>query len=140
MNLVARFAIFCGLMLLPVFCLSIPSEGQSPEKKAPAPKLITLDLAANDYARILGGPPETVTMRSGLVVLDPDKSVGTHNTKNYEEVLVVLGGAGKMTITGGPTLELKPGSVAYCPPMTEHNVTCTGPAQLRYVYIVANAK
>lgn len=90
--------------------------------------------------RVLAGPPETVTMRSGLVVLTSGKSVGTHNTDNYEEVLVVLEGKGKMVITGGATLQLKSGAVAYCPPKTEHNVSCTGPGRLKYLYIVARAE
>jgi len=135
-----HFAFFFGLMLVLVLCLSFVSAGQEPAKKTPEPKLIVLDPNAKEYMRVLGGPPETVTMHSGLVVLEPDKSVGTHNTKNYEEVLVVLEGAGKMVITGGPTLELKAGTVAYCPPRTEHNVICEGPGRLRYVYIVANAE
>jgi len=116
------------------------SASEEQEKKVPEPKLIPLDLNAKEYMRILGGPPETVTMHSGLVVLEPGKSVGKHNTKNYEEVLVVLEGAGEMMITGGPTLNLKGGSVAYCPPRTEHDVICTGSAKLKYVYIVANAE
>jgi hypothetical protein len=37
-------------------------------------------------------------------------------------------------------LELKGGSVAYCPPRMEHDVICTGSAKLKYVYIVANAE
>jgi quercetin dioxygenase-like cupin family protein len=116
------------------------SASEEQEKKAPEPKLIPLDLDTKEYMRLLGGPPETVTMQSGLVVLEPDKSVGKHNTENYEEVLVVLEGAGEMRITGGPTLDLKGGSIAYCPPRTEHDVICTGSAKLKYVYIVANAE
>jgi mannose-6-phosphate isomerase-like protein (cupin superfamily) len=110
------------------------------EDKTPGPKVITVDPNAKEYVRLLGGPPETVTMRSGLVVLEPGKSVGTHNTDNYEEVLVVLAGAGKMTITDGPELILKASTMAYCPPRTEHNVTNTGEGPLRYIYIVANAE
>ena len=116
------------------------SASEEKEKKVLEPKLIPLDLGAKEYMRILGGPPETVTMHSGLVVLEPGKSVGKHNTENYEEVLVILEGAGEMMITGGPKLELKGGSIVYCPPRTEHDVICTGSAKLRYVYIVANAE
>lgn len=116
------------------------SASEEKEKKVPEPKLIPLDLGAKEYMRILGGPPETVTMHSGLVVLDPGKSVGKHSTKNYEEVLVILEGRDEMMITDGPTLQLKAGSIAYCPPRTEHDVLCTGSATLKYVYIVANAE
>jgi len=84
-----------------------------------------VDLDTKESMRLLGGSPEKVTMHSGLVVLEPGKSVGKHNTENYEEVLVVLEGAGEMMITGGPTLDLKGGSIGYCPPRTEHDVICT---------------
>ncbi len=79
-------------------------------------------------------------MHSGLVVLSPGTSVGIHNTKNYEEVLVVFTGEGEMITTGGPTLILKAGTVAYCPPRTEHNVINIGKGLLRYLYVVANAE
>ena len=79
-------------------------------------------------------------MHSGLVVLEPGKAVGVHNTENYEEVVVVLDGVGKMVITDGPELNLKANTMAYCPPRTEHNVTNTGSTALRYIYIVANAE
>ena len=116
------------------------SASEEKEKQLPEPKLIPLDLGTLEYMRILGGPPETVTMRSGLVVLESGKSVGKHNTEGYEEVLVVLEGAGEMMITGGPKLELSGGSIAYCPPRTEHDVMCTSSAKLKYVYVVANAE
>ena len=108
--------------------------------KGPKPKVVALDLSGEEYVRVLGGPPETVTMRAGFVVLSPKESVGTHNTKNYEEALVVLGGVGEMVTATGDTLRLKSGAVAYCPPRTEHNVFNTGSSHLRYVYIVANAE
>ena len=116
----------------------VASEGSA--RNAPKAKLIMLTPDVKDYMKVLGGPPETVTMRSGLVVLAPGKSVGTHNTDTYEEVLVVLQGEGKMLITDGPSFDLKPGAIAYCPPRTEHNVTNTRSGQLRYLYIVAKAE
>ena len=137
-----RIKFLCLVSLVVILSLTnmFLSASEEKEKKLPEAKLIPLDLGTKEYMRILGGPPETVTMHSGLVVLEPGKSVGKHNTKNYEEVLVVLEGAGEMMITGGPTLELRGGSVAYCPPRTEHDVTCTGSAKLKYVYVVANAE
>jgi mannose-6-phosphate isomerase-like protein (cupin superfamily) len=137
-----RVKFLCLVSLVVIFLSTnvFVSASEEKEKKVPEPKLIPLDLGAKEYMRILGGPPETVTMHSGLVVLEPGKSVGKHNTKNYEEVLVVLEGAGEMVITGGPTLELRGGSIAYCPPRMEHDVICTGSVKLKYVYIVANAE
>ena len=104
------------------------------------PKLITLDQISPESARVLNGPPETVTMHSGYMVLAPSKSVGRHSTRDNEEAIVVLAGTGEMKIIGGTTLHLHPYCVAYCPPNTEHDVANTGTETLRYVYIVARAK
>lgn len=106
----------------------------------PVPKVIRLDSGGRDYLRVLGGPPETSTMHSGLVTLAPGKSVGKHSTKKYEEVLVVFEGRGVMEIAGGPALRFAKGEVLYCPPQTEHNVTNIGEGRLMYLYIVAEAK
>jgi mannose-6-phosphate isomerase-like protein (cupin superfamily) len=116
------------------FCQSSDSS------KHMIPKVIKLDSGGNDYLRILGGPPETSTMRSGLVTLAMKKSVGRHSTEKYEELVIVLQGEGKMEITGGDTLLFTKGEVVYCPQNTEHNVTNTGKELLKYLYIVAEAK
>jgi quercetin dioxygenase-like cupin family protein len=105
----------------------------------PKPKLVTLDLTATEYLSVLGGPPESVTMRSGYVVLLPSNSVGKHNTDSYEEIVVVLDGEGEMRFGDGSVLSLKPHVVAYCPPKTEHDVRNSGDRPLRYLYIVAKA-
>ncbi len=107
--------------------------------KKPEPKIVELDRAATEYLRVLGGPPESVTMRSGYVVLLPEKSVGRHNTESYEEVVVVLDGKGEMLFGEGSVLQLDPYIVAYCPPGTEPDIRNTGSKPLRYVYIVAKA-
>lgn len=104
------------------------------------PKVIILDSGGKDYLRVLGGPPETSTMHSGLVTLAPNKSVGKHSTEKYEELIVVFEGKGKMEISGGPTLLVTKGEVLYCPPNTEHNVTNIGGDNLLYLYIVSEAK
>jgi quercetin dioxygenase-like cupin family protein len=106
----------------------------------PKPMVIKLNIDTADYQRILPGPPATVTMRSGLVVLEPDSTIGTHNTESYEEALIVFEGRGEMKITTGPVLKLEPGVVAYCPPNTEHNVINVGATKLKYIYIVAKTK
>ncbi len=105
----------------------------------PKPKMVELDLSAAEYLRVLGGPPETVTMRSGLVVLLPAESVGKHSTGAYEEMIVVLDGEGGMLLGDGSVLQLKAHVVAYCPPGTEHDVRNTGDRPLRYLYVVARA-
>ena len=127
------------LTILLIIGLPIHSFGQMNPIK-PTPKLIALDKLSPDSAQVLNGPPETVTMRSGYMVLAPSKSVGSHSTKDNEEAIVVLAGKGEMRIIGGSTLQLHPYCVAYCPPNTEHDVMNIGTDTLRYIYIVARAK
>jgi mannose-6-phosphate isomerase-like protein (cupin superfamily) len=124
--------------LILVIALSHKSYAQKTPIK-PIPKLITLDNLSPSSAQVLHGPPETVTMHSGFMVLVPAKSVGKHSTKDNEEAIVVMAGKGEFKIIGGETFEMHPYSVIYCPPNTEHDVTNTGPDTLRYVYIVARA-
>jgi mannose-6-phosphate isomerase-like protein (cupin superfamily) len=87
---------------------------------------------------LLSGPPETVSMRSGLILLQPQQSVGKHSTGQHEEMLVVLEGEGKMLFSDGSTLAIAANQVLYCPPETGHDVLNTGAGVLRYVYIVAS--
>ena len=108
-------------------------------RQKPEPRIVELDRDATEYLRILGGPPESVTMHSGYVVLQPEKTVGRHSTGSYEEIVVVLDGEGEMLFGDGSVLRLKPYAVAYCPPDTEHDVRNTGGKPLRYVYVVARA-
>jgi mannose-6-phosphate isomerase-like protein (cupin superfamily) len=103
------------------------------------PKVVVLSTESNEYIRVLGGPPETSTMGSGFVSLEPGKSVGLHSTGGYEEALVIFEGEGEMLFANNPSMILKAGSVAYCPPKTEHDVRNTGSGMLRYLYIVAKA-
>lgn len=126
------------LMVLSVG-LAIAQVSESVAKK-PQPKSIELNLSSSEYQRLLGGPPDSVTMRSGLVTLAPGKTVGKHNTEDYEEVLIVLQGQGKMMMSEGNAIVLKYGLMLYCPPGTEHDVQNTGTEPLKYIYIVAKAK
>ncbi len=127
------FVVSIGMFLI----CSVSSAADSP---SPRPKAVKLDTAGADYLRVLGGPPESITMRSGLVVLAPGKSVGKHSTGHNEELLVVLEGQGEMSFQDGSKLDVKANYALYCPPETEHNVTNTGTSELRYVYIVASVK
>lgn len=111
-----------------------------PQAAQPHAKVIRLDAQGKDYLRVLGGPPETSTMRSGLVTLAPGKSMDKHSTEGFEELVVVLEGKGEMHIAGGDVLKLEAGCAAYCSPRTEHDVRNVGAKTLRYLYIVAEAK
>ena len=104
------------------------------------PRIIQFAGKEVDYLPILSGPPESVSLRSGLVLLTSGKSVGKHSTENFEELIIVLEGKGQMQITGQNPLEIVSGVAVYCPPETEHNVINTGSEPLRYLYIVAEVK
>jgi len=130
--------LFLSIALLPV--CSIVASAADPEKGKLHPKAVKLDSQGKDYLQILGGSPETVTMRSGLVVLAPGKSVGKHTTGQHEELLVILEGKGEMTFGDGSKLPVEASYALYCPPETEHDVTNTGTGVLRYVYVVASTK
>jgi mannose-6-phosphate isomerase-like protein (cupin superfamily) len=103
----------------------------------PTGKVVVLDTKGQNYLEILGGPPESYGMESGLAVIAPGKSVGAHSTNHYEELLVILEGRGEMRTSGGLVLSLSAGTAAYCPPHSKHNVFNTGEGNLRYVYVVS---
>ena len=105
----------------------------------PATKVVKLDSQGKGHLAILSGPPETATMRSGLVVLEPGKSVGKHSTGGNEELLVVLEGTGEFRLEK-ETLPLVGGTALYCPTGRTHDVFNTGTTTLRYVYITASTQ
>jgi mannose-6-phosphate isomerase-like protein (cupin superfamily) len=104
------------------------------------PKKVQLDISGTEHLRILDGPPESASMRSGYVVLLPSQSVGRHSTEAFEEMVVVFGGEGEMVFGDGSVMRLKTHTVIYCPPDTEHDVRNTGEMPLRYIYMVARAR
>jgi len=103
----------------------------------PVAKTVELDAHGRDYLPVLSGSPETAGMRSGLVVLAPQKSVGRHSTGEHEEILIVLEGKGQMIFGDSSTLPVEANHAVYCPPRTVHDVRNTGQGTLRYVYVVA---
>ena len=127
-----------SLLFAACFLCSIPYPARS--QSVPVPRIIHLDMGAAKSSDIFKGPPETVTMRSGYVVLPPSKSVGKHTTGRNEEVLLVLQGTGELRITGNETLKIHQHCVTYCPPMAEHDVVNTGQDTLRYIWLVARAQ
>jgi mannose-6-phosphate isomerase-like protein (cupin superfamily) len=93
----------------------------------------------NDYHLLLTGAPQTFGMRSGCVRLSPGKSIGVHNTKDNEELLVFLSGSGAALIGQELRLEVTVGRAAYIPPRTSHDILNTGTEPLIYVFCVAPA-
>jgi len=106
----------------------------------PRLKVVRLDPGDCPYVVLLGGPPETASMRSGLVTLAPGTSIGRHNTENNEEMLVPLEGEGELRLDGQAPVVIKPGLITYAPAHTAHDVTNTGTRPLRYIFIVAKAE
>ena len=127
----------CMFPLVILGMLTVIAEAQQQSK--PRAKVVTLARAGSGVTPLLTGPPETVTMRSGYVVLEPGRSVGRHSTEHHEEMLVVLEGRGEMLFHDGSKLQIEGGTALYCPPETEHDVVNTGTDNLRYVYVVADA-
>jgi len=105
----------------------------------PAAKAVPLQQKSAGYQELLGGPPGSAGMKSGLVVLAPGKSVGKHSTEDHEEMVIVLEGAGQMVLADGKRIEISPAAAAYSPPGTEHDVVNTGSGLLRYIYVVSEA-
>ena len=131
---------YLSVILLAVLpFMFLPLHTAAAQAKSLKPRLTVLDENAAASTDILKGPPGTVTMRSGYVVLAPGHSVGKHSTKGYEEVVIALKRSGEMRTTNGDTLKIKPFTLSYCPPMTEHDVVNTGTDMLRYIWLVAKA-
>ena len=106
----------------------------------PDARVVRLNPASAESLAVLTGPPMTVSLWSGYMVLAPSTHVGRHTTGIHEEAIVVLAGSGELRIADGNKIFLSAPCVAYCPPATVHDVFNTGKDTLRYVWIVAPAK
>ncbi len=113
-------------------------QNETKDRKPLESFVLTLPGPEVPYCPILS-PPVSVTMRSGLVTLQGGGDVGKHSTNDHEEILVILEGAGDVEADGYGRRPVKGGQVVFIPPRTVHNVYHTGPAPLRYIYIVARA-
>jgi mannose-6-phosphate isomerase-like protein (cupin superfamily) len=78
-------------------------------------------------------------MRSGRVRLAPGKSIGRHDTRGNEELLVFLSGRGVAQIGEDTRLQVGVGRAAYIPPQTAHDIVNVGAEPLIYVFCVAPA-
>ena len=83
---------------------------------------------------------KSVRMRSGFVTLRPGENVGSHNTGQHEELLVILDGSGEVEAQDLGRKSIEKGMVVYIPPNNQHNVYCAGSSPLEYIYIVAPTK
>jgi mannose-6-phosphate isomerase-like protein (cupin superfamily) len=124
-----------GLLLLTANILLAQSVSGPPKVK-----VVPLEPGDQSYFLLLNGPPETGSMRSGLVTLAPGKSIGVHNTEKNEEMIVPLQGQGELQFKNRTPIVIKPGLITYAPAHTEHNVVNTGTTPLKYIFIVAKAE
>jgi mannose-6-phosphate isomerase-like protein (cupin superfamily) len=128
-----------GLVLALLIAGGCTTNRQAVKTSAsPAPFVRTLEDPA-DYHLLLTGVPQTCGMRSGRVRLAPGKSIGLHNTKGNEEILVFLAGRGTAMIGEDARLQVGVGQVAYIPPQSAHDIVNTGTEPLVYVFCVAPA-
>jgi quercetin dioxygenase-like cupin family protein len=89
-----------------------------------------------EYVRLLGAP-DSLALHSGLVTLQPGEDCGWHSTENYEEMIIVLEGAGHLESEGIGRRPLRAGQYGYNGPHTRHCVFNTSDRLMRYIYIVA---
>lgn len=128
-------------MIAAILCVGAPARrATAADTPSPQVKVVKLEPGDASYFLLLGGPPETASIRSGLVTLAPGASIGVHDTGTNEEMLVPLEGEGELRIPGQPAIAIKPGLVTYAPAHTKHDVTNTGSSRLRYIFIVARAE
>jgi len=123
-------------MLWPIAGCAAPATVDQGAQCAPFVRALP---RAEQYTRLLA-PPDSVAMRSGLMVLPPGKDCGWHSTQNYEELVICLEGAGEIETEGAGRRPLAAGHYAYNPPRTRHCVFNTGDQPLRYIYVVAPAR
>ena len=101
------------------------------------PKAVRLALESSGYQRLLKCGEDTSAVHSGMVCLEPGKSIGNHSTNDGEEVIIVLNGEGEISFDDYETLKMAEGFLIYCPSYTEHDVKNSGNELLKYVFFVA---
>lgn len=89
------------------------------------PKSVPLPLTDAGYTCLLRNGADSVSMKSGHVVLAPGENVGGHSTQDNEEILVPLSGEGELRVPGRASMAARPGCVLYNPPQTMHDVVNT---------------
>jgi quercetin dioxygenase-like cupin family protein len=100
-------------------------------------RVVPLGAADQPYVELLGGHSGSGSMESGAVSLAPGKTVGVHDTEDYEELIIPLEGRGELRVAGRPPIAIAPGLVAYTPPHTPHDVANVGDTAFRYVFVAA---
>jgi mannose-6-phosphate isomerase-like protein (cupin superfamily) len=128
-----------GPMAIALACVVVTVTTTATGAEDQAIKAIPLEPGEQSYFLLLKGPPETKSLRSGLVTLAPGKSIGVHNSGVNEEILVPLEGEGELRFPDR-TVHIRPGLITYAPAHSEHDVINTGTTRLRYIFITAKAE
>lgn len=97
------------------------------------PSLIEIDESTSRMS-ILKSNANSIKLHSGYVLLKSKEEVGLHDSKNYEELIIVLEGEGKF-VSDRAELYFKKGNIIYCPPNTKHNVINESQKELKYIYV-----
>jgi quercetin dioxygenase-like cupin family protein len=126
-----------GLVAVLIGCHAPPVDRRD---AVPKPEASVEALPQTGESAPLLGPPRSVGMRSGLVVLAPGADCGWHSTDDYEELVICLEGNGEVRSEGSATRPVAAGQFAYNPPRTRHCIYNTGATTMRYVYVVAPAQ
>ncbi|OGU12094.1 MAG: hypothetical protein A2X61_09890 [Ignavibacteria bacterium GWB2_35_12] len=115
------------------------SENNIQERKSLKPLILTLPNDGSSYFKILNDSM-SYTMRSGLVTLQSGQDVGSHNTENKEELLIILSGTGEVEAEGLGKQRIDNGCAVYIPPQTQHNIFNAGSEPLKYIYVFSTAR
>lgn len=101
------------------------------------PKSIKLD-TKEKYTRLFSTKnDDTLSFRSGHVILKENESIGEHNAGDSEEILIILEGRGELLINGREKLNFEKDTALYIPPNTVHDVRNKGAGPLKYVFIAS---
>jgi quercetin dioxygenase-like cupin family protein len=79
----------------------------------------------------------SMRMKSALVNLQSGQNIGSHNTGNREELLIVLEGTGEVNAEGLGKQSVTKDTIIYIPPNIQHDVKNTGDNPMRYIYILS---
>ena len=137
MKSITKIFILSFLVIVGVFNGNVFPQQVDTGNPSPSVKTIELNLNSSDYQELFHGPPGSYVMHSGLVTLEPGGITERHNSEDYEEIIIVFEGEGQLNLDSGETFEIKYGTIAYCPPETEHSIINNGEGALKYLYVAA---
>jgi len=117
---------------------AISKTGETEKYDSLKMKIVDVKIDTAQYQRLLG-KGESVSMRSGRIILEKGESVGEHSSDNYEEFIIVLVGEGVAESHSGEKIPVREGQVIYIPPYSKHNIHNISSEKLIYIYVVAKA-